>query len=128
VRTKNCANNPILKGLLILTVGILLVSTVDAGQWNIWVRPSVNGSLQVNQNFNYSYLFSNDSSCSTILYQTETKNVSIDEFGMGFLSFQLPSNLTNAQYFCEYRNSSLRATLPVTTQLANNSFAIDSSL
>ncbi len=105
-----------------MVLGILLLSFISADTWGTWVRPLSGGNIQVNTSFAYYYVFSSDSSCSPILYQTETQNVETDNSGVAFLSFQLPSNLTNTQYICEYKNSSLRAALPVGIHFANNSF------
>jgi len=110
------------KIIAILFLVVFLLSFVSSDEWGVWVRPLSGGSTQPSTSFSYYYIFSSGSTCAPVLYQTETQNIQTDTSGVGFLTFTLPTNLTNTQYICEYKNGSLRTALPVAVQFVNNSF------
>ena len=107
----------IISALLLVILFTAIISVAYSDSLPIVLRPKINGQIQPNTGFNYTFSFVSDSSCNDILYTNFTSLIT-DAYGIGFVELDI-SNLTESpQYMCEYRNNVLRRVHPIGTAIA----------
>ncbi len=96
----------ILSSIIIFTI---LVGIIYADSLPIVLRPKINGNIQPNTAFNYTFNFSSDTICTNVLY-TNTTSLTTDNYGIAFVELDITTLAESPQYLCEYRNGILRRT------------------
>ncbi len=98
------------KLIVFMVVLILLTLPIAfSDNYPTYVRPKIAGVLQASTLFNYNFIFSNESSCSSIFLNSSAA-ITTDDYGIGFSNLNLTTLTTPPSYQCEYRDGSLRAT------------------
>ncbi len=115
--------NPKKKGfILVLTLSLFLFPLVSTASFPIYVTPlDGSGNLQPTTSFAYEWKFTSASDCSGVLF-TKTATIITDKYGRGFVNLTLEPFSTIPSYVCEYRNGTLRASLPLSTSLFSNTY------
>jgi len=94
-------NRLFLFGIIIFSIGI-------ASALPIYLAPlTVDGNLQPNHTFNYTFNFTTDANCSIILASYKTVVIT-DSRGMGFVELNISKLRERPSYLCKYRNGRLR--------------------
>jgi len=86
---------------------------LGVGIYPILVRPIVNNTIPINTSFLYTFLFSNDASCSVPIF-TDTSVITTDIGGIGFKELNITNITTKPDFLCEYRNGTFRRAHPTT--------------
>ena len=101
------------KYFILLFVSIFLATiflqSVSAESYPIFVRPLSSGEIIPNTSFNYTFNFTTDQTCDTILLSIVT-NATTDNYGYGYVNLDLENLTGTPAYLCEYRNGVYRAT------------------
>ncbi len=108
----------IISALLLIVLFTAIIGAAYSDSLPIVLRPKINGQIQPNAAFNYTFSFALDSGCTNILYTNFTSLVT-DAYGIGFVELDISSLAESPQYLCEYRNSVLRRVHPIGTAIAN---------
>ncbi|MGC9309750.1 MAG: hypothetical protein ACP5D2_03605, partial [Candidatus Nanoarchaeia archaeon] len=106
------------KYLLTMITSILLISLISA--YPIYVKPlDGSGNVQPNTDFNYTFNFTINNDCSGVLL-SNTSTISTGNDGIGFIDINISDLSITPNYYCEYRNDSLR----LVKQFSDNIFNV----
>lgn len=114
------------KSITLIIIFVLLCSSVYADIYIIKVRPKVNGVLQPNVNFNYTFNFTSNHNCSGVLI-SQSINLTMDAYGENFTIIDLSSLNNSPAYLCEYRNDVLRKVHNVTTGVFDKLYVLNNA-
>ena len=82
----------------------------------IQVTPKINGHIQPNTDFDYTFVFAKDVNCVQDLY-TKSVTITTDDYGTGAVELNLSTLTDIPKYLCEYRNGNLRKAHPLNERL-----------
>lgn len=93
---------------LLVAIAIFSTSISAASILPIYIRPLTGGSVQASTAFTYVFNFSTDPGCSNIVYNSGSKSITTDAYGMGFVELDISKLNQSVSYLCEYKDGSLR--------------------
>lgn len=111
-----------MKKLIFSLILLFLVSTVSAS-YTIVVHPLDEDGNEIPKTvFDYRHEFSNDSSCSNVIFSND-QTIETSEAGIAVIQIDTSSVSQIPKYICEYKNLVLRAVLNVSDQFFDKIYA-----
>ncbi|MEN9625889.1 MAG: hypothetical protein RL557_217 [archaeon] len=107
------------KRVIVLFVIILLslLSVVHSRTIPIYVKPLSGGNVQPSASFSYTFNWTTDSACTSVVFSNSSLTITTGTDGIGFINLSIPDSLSAIPtYLCEYRGGSLRAVHPLSMQ------------
>lgn len=102
----------------------LLMEFASASSVPIYVKPlASNGSLNPDTTYTYSFNWTTDSTCNTVIFSNSNVEITTGKDGVGFTSLTIPDSISSLpNYICEYRNGALRSVHSMSSQFSDKIF------
>lgn len=105
--------------ILSLLFFLFFIPFISAGNFPIEVTPlNASSDLTPNTAYTFTFNFSTNAACTSIVHSNESISITTDKYGRGFVNLALPDTFSTVPtHLCEYRSGSLRATHELSQQV-----------
>jgi hypothetical protein len=106
---------------------VMVTSVYGATTLPIKVTPLKSGNIRMNEQFDYRFDFTNDSTCLEIILSID-ETINTNNYGEGFTELDIENLTYPPEYLCEYREGTLRKVHNISTAIFGKAFGKGNTL